>query len=483
MNISIKKFFLENIGTKQTIFKNTFWLVVAEVVGGVLRFVLLIYVARILGANEYGKFTFAFSFVSVIVIFSDMGIIDIVTREFSRNKEKEKELSSLIALEVLLSLGALILMVVGSFFITSDRYIQRLIWVLSLFILSSSFFSIFLAFLRGRQKMEYEAAIKIVHTIILVGLSFFGIFYFSSAIALGYSYLIANVFSVIILLLFFHFYFQRISISFNKNMFNILKISWPLSLGYVPIWVYITVSSIMLGYFNLITQNGWYNAASKIALVAMLPADLIIRSFYPALSNFFVNSKEKLQKNWDYLMGLMIFLVMPTAVGGVTLAPKIIHFFYGPDFNSSIFPFQLFMIVVAITFIHYPYSVILIVSDHQKKNFLLILAGILMNVILNVILIPLYGFYGAIISVIISSLAILFLTIITSKKYIEISLFNTKLLKYSIIAGLFSFVMFLVLNLPFIWHLNIFYSVAIGALTYAVLCLLLYRIYKNALFN
>ena len=64
MKLDIKNFLLENIGIKQTILKNTFWLVSAEAVTGLLRLVLLIYAARILGATEYGKFTFAFSFVS-----------------------------------------------------------------------------------------------------------------------------------------------------------------------------------------------------------------------------------------------------------------------------------------------------------------------------------------------------------------------------------------------------------------------------------
>ena len=61
--MNIRELFLENIGIRQTIFKNTFWLTAAEVVIGFLRLGLLIYVARILGATEYGKFTFAFSFV------------------------------------------------------------------------------------------------------------------------------------------------------------------------------------------------------------------------------------------------------------------------------------------------------------------------------------------------------------------------------------------------------------------------------------
>jgi len=86
-----KSFFLENLGVKQTIFKNTFWLAVAEGVTRLLKLALLIYVARILGATEYGKFNFALAFVGLFAIFADLGLSQITTREFSREKEKEKE--------------------------------------------------------------------------------------------------------------------------------------------------------------------------------------------------------------------------------------------------------------------------------------------------------------------------------------------------------------------------------------------------------
>ena len=97
--MSIKKLFLENIGIRQTIIKNTFWLTAAEVVTQILKLALIVYTARILGAQEYGKFSFALSFVGIFVIFAELGLPDIITREFSKNHEAEKEYSSVISLK------------------------------------------------------------------------------------------------------------------------------------------------------------------------------------------------------------------------------------------------------------------------------------------------------------------------------------------------------------------------------------------------
>jgi len=118
---------------------------------------LIIYIARVLGATEYGKFTFALSFVSLFVVFFDLGLSNIVTREFSREKEKEKEFSSIISLKILLSLGILFLILITSFFITSDPGIRKVIWILAAFSAIGNFSEIIYAFFRAYQRMEYEA--------------------------------------------------------------------------------------------------------------------------------------------------------------------------------------------------------------------------------------------------------------------------------------------------------------------------------------
>ena len=139
-------FFLKNSGVKQTIAKNTFWLAIAEGVTRFLKLFLIIYIARILGATEYGKFTFALAFVSLFAIFSDFGISTITTREIAREKEKEKEFPAVLSLKLVLSIGTLFLICIGSFFITLDLVIRGIIWILGVYIIVSSFSEIVFAF-------------------------------------------------------------------------------------------------------------------------------------------------------------------------------------------------------------------------------------------------------------------------------------------------------------------------------------------------
>ena len=126
---------------KQTIFKNTFWLSVSEVITRVLKFLLIIYVARVLGALEYGKFSFALNLVAILVIFADLGTSTIITRELSKDLKKGKQyMSSLFSLKAFLIIFTLFLINIIAIFIAPDPNIKRVIFLLS-------FYGIFFPFL------------------------------------------------------------------------------------------------------------------------------------------------------------------------------------------------------------------------------------------------------------------------------------------------------------------------------------------------
>ncbi|MSU54313.1 MAG: flippase [Candidatus Staskawiczbacteria bacterium] len=472
----IKNFLFQNIGIRQTVFKNTFWLALAEVVARILGLVLVIYIVRALGAQEYGKFVFALSFASVLSILSDLGIMDISTREFSRDRNNERNFNSIFTLELLLCAATLIISVIASFFIVSDPSIRKIIWILTIFVLSNSLFAMVFSLVRARQKMEYEAIIKITQAVANAMVVFAVIFFMPSAQNVGYGYMVSNAAVLLFLLVFFGVFVQPLKFKWEKSSLNILRISWPLSFGFMASWIYMSINSIMLGSFNLITENGWYGAAFKIAIVAVIPANLIMRSFYPLLSNFFVSSHEKLQKAWDYFAESMLLLTIPIVVGGYVLAPKIIWSFYGADFAPSVIALQLLMLVIGVSFLNYPYTIMLVAAEQQKKNFLIMAFGAVVNVILNLVFIPKYGFSGAIIATLISCILVFFSTIVIFKYTTPIVILNRRLMKVFFISIVSSGIMYYVITSHFIYSLNVIVACLAGALAYGCAILVMYKV-------
>lgn len=467
--INLKSLFLDNKSIKQTIFKNTFWLGMAEVVSRVLKLILIIYVARILGATEYGKFTFAVAFLSFFLIFHEFGLSLIVTREFSGEEKREKELYSVLSLKIVLSLGALILILIGSFFITSDRTIQEIILILAIFNLITGFLTIIYAFFQARQRMEYQAWATLLQASVVTPAGIFVLLYFPSIRNLSYSYLLSGFVALIVVLYFFHFKVLPLRILWQKTVWQrFLKMSWPMaSIGLFGV-IYTHIDSVMMGYWGYITETGWYNAAYSIIHVVLLPAGFIAASCYPMLSKFFKESKEKLQDTLQSQMKVMILLAFPLVAGGIALAPKIIIFIYGLNFSPSILAFQILIIIAGFVYLTSPFHYLFIAVNQQKKIFYINGVGAAINIVLNIFLIPHFTLYGAAMATLITYFIMFILVIFAAKHFTPISLFNFQLTKFLIFTVLATGLMYFLIKQPLVYNLNIILTLIIGTFAYFI---------------
>ena len=464
-----RSFFLENIGVRQTILKNTFWLSFSELVSRALKLVLIIFIARMLGATEYGKFTFALAFVSLFAVISDFGISSITTRELAKDREKEKEYFSLLSLKIFLSLITLFLIFLLSFFITSSRQIQQVIWILGAYIVISVFCNIWYAFFRARQQMEYEAWGKILQAIAVTLGGMAVLFLIPSIKAISFAYAGGAVVALMFILVFFRLKAYPLKLGFNTNIWKrYLSLSWPLALGALFVTLYNNIDSTMMGYFGQIAQTGWYNAAYKIVAASLIPLGLLNQVFYPVLSNYFANhSKADLQKVWNRYIKSSFFLAVPIVVGGAVLAPRIIDFIYSKAaYGPSVLAFQLLIIMAGLLYLSSPLSQILVIFNQQSKTFWISLTGAVVNVILNFILIPKYSLYGAAITTIVTCVIILVMFFLAAKKFTFVNPFPESVFPNFIGVLLSSIVMYSVLVFPFVIHRNVLISIAIGAIVY-----------------
>jgi len=470
----IKTLLFNNVNTKQTIFKNTFWLGISTVFNKLLTLALIIYAARILGAEGYGKFAFALAFVSLLMVFSDFGLSSIVTREFAREKEKREELYSIISLKILLAFGTFILILLSSFFVIQEKDIQRIVLILAFFLLINGLIGIFYSFFHARQKMQYEAWFETLQVLMIFGLGFFVLFKFPSPENLSYAYFLSALTALIFVLFFFHFKIFPLKIEWNFLIWKkFLIMSWPLALIGLFGVIYNYTDSVMMGYWNMLVETGWYNAAYKIVMAGLIPMGLIGASFYPALSKFSKESKEKFQRAWNFELEIMIILALPLVVGGMLLAQKIIYSFYPLDFSPSILAFQILILTAGIIFLYRPFYDAMIVLNQQAKTFWITMAGAIVNVILNLILIPKYSLYGAAVATVITNFLILLIIIFFTKKFTFIRLHNLKIFFTFLASAIASVLMYLVVKQPLIYNINIFLSVLVAGAIYFMVFLVI----------
>lgn len=472
----IKSLLFDHQTVRQTIFKNTFWLGLAEGISRAATFILFIYVARILGATEFGKFSFVLAIISLGSILPGFVSADIITREFSQKREKEKEFPSIFSLKILLGLTTIFLLLFLSFFVTQDIVIRKVIRILAVYWIFNSLLETFYAFFRARQRMEYESFFKVLDALLTASLGLFVIFKLPSIENLSYAYLAEGLILFAILLLFFHFKVYRLRLSWNRAIWKkILSFSWPMALTGVIAGIYSQIDTVMMGSFGQLTQTGWYNAAFRITRLALVPMALVSQSFYPVLSRLFMEQKEDFQKTWNYQMKIMTILAIPLTIGGIVLAPRIIDLFYGQSYASSALAFQLLIVMTGIIFLYESFRQTLIISNLQGKIFWIVLSGAAINIILNFILIPKFSLYGAALATVVTSIVIFFLFLKFTLKYTVLNPLNPEILANLIRVLISGGIMYLTISRPFVYNLPVMVSILIGTIIYFAAFFLLFN--------
>ncbi|HJJ31678.1 MAG TPA: flippase [Methanocorpusculum sp.] len=153
---------------------------------------------------------------------------------------------------------------------------------------------------------------------------------------------------------------------------------------------------IFIGYFMETGDVGVYRVALNFTAASLFIAHAVNSTLAPKISNWSVSDKmghvpPVVARSFTY--GLI--LAIPVAVGGFILADELLYYFYGADFASgAVSACILFLFQIGSVFLLF-IGTALSSSGHPRNTFYGTLAAVILNVILDVLLIPVMGINGA----------------------------------------------------------------------------------------
>ncbi|KPJ55309.1 hypothetical protein AMJ47_00315 [Parcubacteria bacterium DG_72] len=472
--MKIKELLLQNKTFKQIIIKNLSWLFLSEIITRFLTAILTIFIARILGAQDYGFLAFAISFTGFFIIIKNFCYDEIVIREYNQREEVKKELGSILWFKIFLGISAFSLILIFSF-LAGNQSVQRLIIIFGVVVLLKSIFEFLTSLFKALHKMEYVALVNILEIIILSGTIFYILFYAPNLIFISYAYLAAAILSLLCSI----FIAKRLKVLSQpvldlKVIKNYFLLSWPLAIGSIFAIIYIQIDSIMMGFLGMTKEVGWYQAAYKITSFVTFPGAIIASVFYPSISKFYKENKDYFKRITNIFLESIAFFTFPAVVGGYILKKKIIFFIYGESFSPSVFAFQFLIFcsgyILFIIFMNY----ILNATGRQKIIFYTGGAGAALNLVLNIILIPRYSLYGAAVATFFTY-SLLFILRLAAVKKIKNS-FDFKVILPSFLAVA---VMGIFLYSGLLTSYNLMVQIIVAGLVYFCVFLLIKKIKKN----
>ena len=404
----LKSFLLVNRGWSQIVVKNTFWVALAEGVARILKFALILLIVRQFGPTEFGKFAFAFSFVTMFGIIFDSGLTITATREFSRRRENEQLLPDILLLRLVFGMLGMLIISLGMLLVTRDPAVRVMMLALGAYLFVGELVSISYAVFRARQKMEYETFLRITQAAILLAAVALVMWKAPSVVNATYAYLGAGL--VTLGIVGTVAWERRWQLRFRLRLDvwkRLLRIALPLALVGGVGAVYMNMDSVMLGYSGRITEAGWYNAATRINGILVVPMSILALVLFPAFVSTARSIDEAFRKRWNAWVTVSIatgvffwFLVLATS-------DRVVDVAFGEAFHPSSAALKIIVINALLMYAYMPWYQAMIIFDQQKKLLLVLLSAALINIVLNAALIPSYGLYGAAWATVITHLVIL----------------------------------------------------------------------------
>jgi O-antigen/teichoic acid export membrane protein len=404
-SVSIDKFISRPV-------KNFLFLLFGNGIRWVLSFFVTVYLAKVLGAAGFGKLSFAFSIFAYAVLLSDLGLTILGTRQIAQRKDKPDEITSnILSLRFILAIIAFAVLLLFSLFFPMERETRVL---LSLYSFSIFFYALYLDwFFRGREKMANISISSIITQVIYVALVFAFIRQRADIIRIPFLWFAGIGSGTAFLLIMF--YLRNHRLKFRMN-FPLLKLSIPLGIAAIMNQVYFHFDLITIGFIKGETPVGLYNAGFKLITFLLSVDTAFAWVYFPMVSRFFTESKEKLKKLVFTGTKLIFLFVTPLAFGGTLLAERIIILIYGAEFSGAVTAFRILIWAIPLTSVQTIFAFGLLGCHREKKYSLGMVIGTVLNVLLNVLLIPRFGIAGAAVATIFSEIVMLTVMFLWFKK-------------------------------------------------------------------
>ena len=410
---------------------------VGKIISTILGLIALAIMARYLGQAGFGSYTTVITFVSFFAIIADLGLTLVTVQMISRpGVDETKALNNLFGLRLIsillfLSLAPLIVIFVPY---TNDIKIGVVIATLSF--LFPALNQILIGLFQKKLRMDKAVIAETISRIALVIGIYLAIKLKSGLNGILWASVISAALNFIVSYLLaakYHFLKPAFDLSLWRE---IISKSWPLAITTILNLLYLKTDTLILSLEKSQAEVGLYGAAYRIIDVLTTLPYMFAGIILPILTvSWFEHKKDYfasvLQKSFD----LMAIFSIPIIAGTLVLARPLIVLVAGNDFAPSSPILKIIIFALAAIFLGCMFAHAVIAIGKQKKMIGSYIFVGLSSVILYLIFIPPFSYYGAAAVTIYSEVAIAFLSAYIVWKYTKF-IPNFKIVGKTIIASI-----------------------------------------------
>lgn len=377
--------------------KNSGWLFSERILKLLVGVFVSVATARYLGPEDFGYLNFSLSILVIFTTISSLGMDNITIRNLNDFPEdSNKILGTTFYFRIITSVMFSIIMIFTGYKYSLNNETFLILLIMSPVLILNVFHII---------DLQYQAIVRSKNPVILRTIVFFItsilkiiIIFLQGSLMLVASVTMIETLLITVGLLLLYSKEKNTTIRSwswsSEYLKSILKDSWPLLFSSLSVILYMKIDQVMLGYMSGPMETGIYSVAVKLAELWYFIPSVIIPSFFPYL-NKLKDNETLLYKNFQTMYDLMVILGLVIAIPTTFLSPLIIDLLYGEVYSDASSILSLYIWIGIFVNLGVARTAFLNIKNWPYIHLVSSLLGCIINILLNIILIPRYGALGA----------------------------------------------------------------------------------------
>lgn len=457
--------------------KNFLYNAFYQVLTLILPLITTPYISRVMGAERVGVYSYAYSIAYYFGMFILLGTNNYGNRTIASVRDDKKILSktfwSIYAMQLFLGLfvSTVYLMYV---FVIAEEQMMALLQIIYLISVALDISWFFFGIEQFKLTVTRNTIIKILTVVaMLLFVKSIDDLYIYALIMVG-----SSLISQIFLWIFLKDYviFQKITLcDIKKHIIPNLILFIPV----IAISLYALMGKIILGNMSSMIEVGYFESANKLTVIPTMAVTALGTVMLPRISNMVSHGQhEETQKYLEKSLIISVFLSSSMALGISAVSKEFVPLFYGEGFDKC--KILIPILVLSSIFVSWANVIrtqYLIPYKKDKIYIQSVFLGAIINIILNILLIPTLQSIGAAIASLSAEIIVSVFQTFKVRKELHIRSYLKKSIPF-LITG---FIMYaIVIQVPFINNaiVTIIIKVLIGGVIYISLSYILLRIEK-----
>lgn len=379
------------------IITNISWLLIEKLIKLVTTIAVGLWIARYLGPSQFGQLNYSIAYVALFSAFVSLGLDNIVVKELVRNKKvTDTLLGTTFILKICGFIVTLFILVISLSFI-EVAILTKILILIIYFGNIGTFFNVIDLWYQHQVASKLPVYARSASLIICALINI--VLILNKANLMYFAIITATelIISSIGFILIYKISQKKIN-NWKFSSFwakKLLKDSWPLIISSLAITIYMRIDQIMLGNLYNNEEVGVYSVAVKLAELWYFIPMIFINSWFPVLVAYKERNQEEFIRKVQQIYDLMSLIAYAIAIPVTFIAPYIIKTLYGPEYSAASPVLCLYIWIGLFVNLGVARSSFLNANNWNQYQLISSVSGCIINIVLNLFLIPKYGAVGA----------------------------------------------------------------------------------------